>query len=346
MNYFWGFLGWLWSKRKFFAITLASAVFFFIWSFPFGDLSDVVTSTISRATGGQVYLQFESMDLNLLPTPAVSATNINVNTAALPDLQAKWMKLSPSWMSLIFNVWSLKKAAGGDAEAAAKLQTRLGANIAAEGLLGADVELKIRPGSTSDQGADRSKVSLAVEKLNLAEFQKWSDLPVKMSGQANLDTSLQFTPGFSEQPEGDYDLRIQKFNMPAGTVMVPAEGAVFPINLPTLTLQNVVLRGRLVGGKFIIEEGTFGNSKDLINGRIKGQIGLRLQPMGAQVVPQLGQYNLTVDLNVANAVGKDLAVAFIIFDNAKTPTATGNHYLFSATGIFGGAPMISRIGAY
>ncbi|MGZ3798438.1 MAG: hypothetical protein ACXVB1_18865, partial [Pseudobdellovibrionaceae bacterium] len=345
--YLWGTLGWLWSKRKFFLVSLISAVFFFAWFFPFSDLSDVVTSTVARATNSQIYVQFETLDLNLLPTPAVSAKNVSVDTPALPELHAKWMKLSPSWTSIIWNIWTIKKAGSGDAEAAAKLGTRIGANVSAEGLLGADVDLKIRPGSAGEQGAERSKVSLFVEKLNLSEFQKWSDLPVKIQGQASIDTTIQFAPGFTEQPEGEVDIRVKKFNLPASTIMVPSDGAVFPINVPTLTLENVVLRGRLSGGKFIIEEGTFGQSKDPISGRIKGNIAVRLQAMGPQVVPQFGAYNLNVELNTSKMVDKEISFAFFIFDNAKTPTATGSHYLFTASGQgFGPPPTITRIGSF
>lgn len=347
MSYLWTSLGWLWSKRKFFLVSLISSAFFFAWFFPFSDLSDLVTSTVARATNSQVYLQFETMDLNLLPAPAISAKNISIETPALPALEAKWMKLSPSWISILLNAWTIKKASGGDAEAAGKLGTRIGVNIAAEGLLGADVELKIRPGTASEQGQDRSKVSLAVEKLNLAEFQKWSDLPVKMQGQASLDTTVQFTPSLSEQPEGDIDLRVSKLNLPASTIMVPFDGAVMPVNLPNLTLDNVVLKGRLVGSKFIIEEGTFGKSKDPIYGRIKGQLGLKLMVQGPQVQPQFGAYNFTVELNSTKAVEKEIGFAFLLFDNAKIPTSMGSKYLFTASGQgFGPPPTITKINSF
>lgn len=347
MRYLWGSFGWLWSKKKFFAVTFVSAALFFAWFFPFSDLSDVVTTMVARGTGNQIYLTFETLDLNLLPTPAISAKNVSMDMPAVPALQAKWMKISPSWTSILFNIWTLKKAGSGDAEAAAKLGTRIGATVSAEGLLGGDVDVKVRPGSASDQGAERSKVSLFVEKMNLNEVQKWSDLPIKIAGSASLNATVQYTPGFTEQPEGDVDLRISKFNMPAGTFMFSADGAVMPINFPTLTLENVVLKGRLSGGKFIIEEGTFGTSKDPLNGRIKGNMVLRLMQMGPNIAPQFGAYLLTVDLNTSKLVDKEAGFAFFIFDNAKIPTPTGSHYLFTASGPgFGPPPQITKIGSF
>jgi type II secretion system protein N len=347
VSYFWGALGWIWSQRKFIAIALISALFFFALFFPFDDLSDLITSTIARSTGNQVYLQAETMDLNLIPSPGISAKNVSVETPALPPLEAKYLKISPSLWSLIANLWTIKKAASGDVEASNKLGARLGVSVSLESVLGGDVDLRIRPGSAGEQGGERSKVSLAVDKLNLGEFQKWYDLTVKMQGQASLDTTFQFTPGFAEQPEGEIDLRVTKFNMPASTLMLPYEGAVLPVNLPTLTLANVVLRGRLVGGQMIIEEGKFGQNKDPIYGRIKGKMGLRLQQLGSQVQPIFGAYDLTVEMTTTKAVEKDIGFAFLLFDKAKTPTPEGSKYLFSASGNgFGPPPNINRLNSF
>lgn len=350
MTYFWETLSWIWSKRKFILIVFSSAVFFFVWFFPFGDLSDLVTSTVARATNSQVYLQFETMDVHLLPTPAVSARKVSVETPALPPLEAAWMKISPSWFSILFNIWTIKKAASGDPEASAKLATRVGGGISAEGLLGGNVYVSIGAGNKSEQGNERSKVSLAIEKMSLAEVQKWTDLSVNMQGQASLDTSIQFTPGFSEQPDGEIEMHINKFNLPASTLMIPFEGAMMPVNVPHLTLANVVLRGRLVGGNLIIEEGTFGKSSDPLNGRIKGQLGLKLTQGGNGVQPTFGTYNLTVELNTNKQIDKEMGFAFLLFDQAKNPTANGSHYLFKAQGQGIGpmfpAPAITRIGAF
>jgi hypothetical protein len=347
VRYFWDFLGWLWSQKVFFLCTAVSALLCFIWFFPFSDLSDLVTSTVAKGTGNKIYLQFETLDLNLLPTPAISGNNVSLETPALPAIEAKWMKISPSWLSILFNAWTLKKAGTGDPEATAKLISHLGVTVSAQGLLGADVEMKIRPGSASEQGAERSKVSLFIEQLNLGEFQKWSDLPLKMQGQAALDTNLQFTPSLAEQPDGEIDLRMTKFSIQAGTVMVPFEGASMPISIPSLTLANVVLRGHLGGGKLTIDEGQFGTTKDPLNGRIKGQMNIRFMAVGPQIQPQMGPYNLTVELNVSPAVEKEIGFAFLIFDSTKTPSAAGSHYLFSAAGqSFGPPPSISRLNSF
>lgn len=342
MNYFWAFLGWIWSKKYYFLLTLLSALIFFIWSFPFNDLSDLVTSVVARATGNQVYVQFGTLDLHFIPQPAVSATEVSIETS-LPPLEAKWAKITPSLIGALTSIPSFIKAASGDPEASRTLTSKLGGSIAAEGVLGGDVELDIKPGQ-------RSRVSLSIEKINLAEVQKWSDLSVKMQGQTSLETEMEVSPDMQEQPEGEFNLKISKFVMPATTVMVPMGEASLPVNLPTLTLANVVFKGKLQSGNLIIDEGTFGQNKDPLYGRIKGQMALRFQILGSSIVPVPGPYNLTVDLNTSQIVEKELGFAFLPLGSAKTPSAGGGaHYLFKAGGQGIGmayVPSITRINSF
>lgn len=347
MKYFWTALNWIISKRKFISIALISAVLFFVWMFPFDDLSDLVTSKVAQATNNQIYLQFETMDLNFLPTPAISAKGVSVETPAMPSIEASWLKVTPSLFGLIAHPLLLKRAAGGDPEAASELQTHLGASVSAEGVLGADIELDVGRGKKSEAGNERSKIYLEIEKLNLGDVSKWAGLNVNMQGQAGFTTTMQIVPGFNEQPEGDIELKVNKFRIPASTVMIPFGEAMMPINLPTFTLANASVKGRLVGGSLIIEDGSFGQNQDPIHGRMKGQLALRLQNMGGQVQPIFGAYNLTLDLNTTKQIEKDMGFAFILFDSAKTPTATGSRYLFRAQGVGLGPqyppPTITRI---
>ena len=331
-------VGWIWRKKAFFAVMLASAVLFFVWFFPFSDLGQFVTTTVARATGNQVYAQFKELDVHLIPTPAVSATEVSIETG-LPPFEAKWAKFTPSLLSALLNIRTLMNA-GSDPAASRAMLTKLGMDLDLEGVFGGEIDLSISPGKKSDSGTERSRVSLVVDELNLGEVQDWADLPVKMQGKANFETDMQISPEFAEQPEGDYSLTISKFNLPASTVDTP----MGPLNLPTLTLANVVLKGRMIGGNLMIEEGQFGSSSDPIYGRIKGQLGLRFAP-GAP--PMLGSYNLTVDLNASRAIEKDIGIAFILFDSAKTATSTGSRYLFRAMGNGpGGVPNITRLSSF
>lgn len=349
MNYFWASLSWLWGKKTFFALALISALAFFILMFPFSDLSDAVTATVARATNNQVFVQFDRLALHVLPQPAISVTDVSVETS-LPPLNAKWAKLTPSLFSALFNLPTIISAARGNPDSARTLGTRLGGSVSAEGLLGGDLDLSLRSGTKSEQGHERSRVSMALEKMKLAEVQKWTDLPVKMSGDLNVDTDMQFSPDMSEQPEGDYQIGLSRFSLPATTVSVPMGEAMLPVSLPTLTLENVVLKGKLNNGTLMIDEGTFGKAKDPIYGRIKGALGVRLQAQGPNVFPIFGSYNLTVELNTTQLIEKELGFAFIMFGSAKTATPGGGaKYLFRATGQGIGmqfVPNITRINSF
>jgi hypothetical protein len=346
MNYFWAFLGWMWSRKLFFLTIFLSAILFAIWFFPFSDLSDVVTTKVAQATNGQVYLQFDQLDLHLIPQPAISATKLSVETS-LPPIEAKWAKFTPSLFNALFSIPSVIKAAGGDPEAARTLTSKLGASIDAEGVFGGDISLRLKPGAKSEGGRERSRVSLAVEKMNLGDVQKWSEMPVKLQGQLNVDTDMQFTPDFSDQPDGEYLIKISKFVLPGGTFMLPFEGAVFPMTYSTLTLANVVLKGHLSGGRLLIEEGTFGQNKDPMYGRIKGHLFLRFQAMGPNIVPLPGQYDLTLELTTNQTVEKELSLIFALLGPGKTATPGGGaHYLVRAQGagfgMMAAPPMITR----
>ena len=212
--------------------------------------------------------------------------------------------------------------------------------------LGGDVDLRLRSGSKSEQGHDRSRVSLALDKLDLGEVQKWTDIPYKITGTLDVDTDIQFAPDMSEQPDGEYQVTMAKFKLPATTVMSP----LGPVNVPTLTLENVVLKGKLNNGSLIIDEGTFGKAKDPIFGRIKGSLGVRLQAQGPNIFPIFGSYNLSVELNTTQLIEKELGFAFIMFGSAKTPSPGGGaKYLFRAMGQGIGmeyVPNITRINSF
>ncbi len=346
MKYIGTAIAWIWDRKLFFGVIFGSAALFTLWLFPFNDLSDAVTSMVARSTNNQVYVQADELHLHVFPQPAISADNVKIETV-LPTLEAQWAKVTPSLFSLIFNLPTIMKASSGDQVAARSLGSRLGVSVSAEGLLGGDFELRIGSGKKNEQGQERSRVALALEEVNLKEVQQWAGLPLSLQGRADFHTDMLFTPDFQDQPEGEFELKVAKFSIPAGTVQIPFEGAMLPISLPSLTLANVTFRGRLVGGNLFIEEGIFGQSQDPLYGRIKGQIGLRLIPTGQGLAPQFGQYNLTVDLTTNATVQRELSFLFLPLESAKTPTSDGGgKYLFKMAGQIGAFPSVTRISTF
>lgn len=338
----------IWEHKLFVGLVFVFTVLFAVLLFPFNDLSDAITSAVARQTNNQVYLQAKELNFHLIPTPAVSARELKVETA-LPPIEAQWAKITPSLFSVIFSSFTIIKAARGDVEAARSLGSKIGMSISAEGVFGGEASLNMSAGSKGESGLQRSRVSMSFEEINLKDVQRWADLSINLQGRANFASDMQFTPDFQEQPEGDYELQMAEFKMPAGTVQIPMGEASFPVNLPTLTLKKVVLKGRMSAGKFIIEEGLFGQSQDPIYGRIRGQLDVRLLPQGGAVVPSFGVYDLTVDLNTSPEIQKDktLSLAFAPIESAKTPNASGGaKYTFKASGTLGAYPQITRIDSF
>ncbi len=67
MRFINGFFGWMWRRKTFFGLVLLSALLFFVFIFPFGDLSDALTSTIARNTNNQVYVSMDDLSLSVIP---------------------------------------------------------------------------------------------------------------------------------------------------------------------------------------------------------------------------------------------------------------------------------------
>lgn len=340
-------VGWLWRRKLFLLTIFVSAFIFTLWSFPFNDLSDAVTSAVARATNNQVYVQAKQLNIHLFPQPAVSADGLRVETT-LPPVEAKWAKVTPGLFSILFSLPTIMSAAGGDAEAQRAVTSKISLNIDAEGVLGGDVAMSLGSGKKGESGADRSRVTMNVDQVNLKEVGNWADLPVSLSGRASMATDMQFSADMQEQPEGEYEVKVAKFEMPAGTIQIPMGEASMPLAVPKLTLANVSLRGRMVGGNLIIEEGMFGQSQDPLFGRIKGQVAVRVLPNG---LTQYGAYNFTVDLTTSASVQKDLGIAFLLFDSAKEPQSNGGaKYLFRASGsglgMAAAPPSITRVQSF
>lgn len=346
MSYVNAFFGWMWRNKTFFATTLLSAVFFFAWMFPFTDLSDAVTSAIARGSNNAVYAQFDKLDLNVVPLVSVSATGVSADLMNLPTLSFKYLNLRPAWFSMLFSPLKLIKAARGDMEAQSYAAVLALSHVRLGGIFKGDVSLDLSPDKV-ENGALTARTDLEIDSLDLNEVQDWANLPVKLKGKANADVSMKFDSTMQAQPEGEFNLNVKSFSLPASTVMIPMGEASMPVNLPTLTLANVVFKGRLVGGNLILEEGIFGASGDPVYGKIKGQIGIHFINAGGQMIPQIGSYNFRVDMNSTKAVEKEIGIAFLLFDSAKTPTATGSRYLFQASGQgLGGVPSITRLSTF
>src|SRR4051812_35387749 len=69
---------------------------FLYFIFPFNDLGDFVAQKVSEATSGQVFVGFDTLDINLLPEPGIAMSNVQVETPFTPKLTAKNLSLAPN----------------------------------------------------------------------------------------------------------------------------------------------------------------------------------------------------------------------------------------------------------
>lgn len=286
-----------------FALMFASVMFFLLLLFPLSDLSDLVSTQVSKITNNQVYLQFESMRLSVFPDPGAAVDGVYVEAQGLPPIKAQELVFTPSLSSLIS-----QKPAG---------------TVNAKGFLNGDLEVSLKPGEKSDNGVERQKITLSAKNLSLSEIRNLAQLPVQMTGSANLESTALVDLTFQEQPDMDITLKVERLELPTSNVQT----AMGPLTLPDLKLASVELKGRLAGGQFLIEEGLIGKESDEVRGKIKGNLGLVLQNRGG-LVPIIGAYSVDIDLSVKKSF-QDKAGLFLTFiDQHKVPTADGAQYKF------------------
>lgn len=309
-------------KLKLF-VAFAGALLFSFLRFPFDDLADVLSTKISEATQGQVFCQFDSLGLALFPQPSLSLANVSIDTSLFSGLKADRLKLSVSVPAL--------------------LAFKMGFVVDASGLFGGQADLSFREGDKTKDGQRKFLINFDAEKLSLADFKKVADLPVQLKGAMNAKLNTVIDPGFTDQPEGEVELKFASLEMPASSVATPFG----PMNLPTLKWSNVTLKGRLVGGKFIIEDGKIGSAQDPLNGQLKGQMDLRVMKVGAQPITDASNYDLRVEINVNKSVEREFGLFLSFLDAFKSPGLNGSRYLFRASGSrFGIPPRLTALTAF
>ncbi|MFS4460287.1 type II secretion system protein GspN [Bdellovibrio sp. HCB2-146] len=294
------------SKGKIFVMVVSSFVFLF-FLFPFDDLSDLISSQVSKMTNNSFYVQFERLKMSLFPTPGVKMDQVYIESIRTPALSAEELVITPSVAGII-----AQKPYG---------------HVSAKGFLKGDVDLNVGKGSRSENGIERQKIEVSAKKISLHDLRGLANIPVLLKGQVNLESTALADLTFQEQPDVDLNMTITQFELPPSNVNTP----MGPLTLPDLKLSAVELKGRLAAGRFIIETGTIGKPGDELYGTIKGNIGITIVNRGGSFGQQIGAYNFEIDLKAKKAF-QDRAALFLTFiDGYKTPTADGAQYKFKVS---------------
>lgn len=291
------------SKGKIFVMIVSALVFLFIL-FPFDDLSDLISSQVSRLSNNSVYVTFDKLKMSFFPQPGVKMDQVYIESIRTPALSAQELVITPSISGLI--------------------QQKPFGQVSAKGLLKGDVEIDVSKGARTENGTERQRIEVSAKKISLHDLRELANLPVLLKGELDLQSSALADLTFQEQPNVEVDLKISKFELPPSNVNTP----MGPLTLPDLKLTSVELKGRLADGTFIIENGSIGKPGDELYGTIKGRIGISIVNRGGAFGQQVGSYNFEIDLRAKKSF-QDRASLFLGFiDGYKTATAEGGQYKF------------------
>lgn len=279
--------------------------------FPFSDLNDLVSAQVSKATQNKVFLQFDDLHINPL-TASVSLDKVYVETPQISNISVNELSATPSIAALI------KRKPGG--------------TLTAQGFMKGDVKISIAPSGAASktEGPDGGKgekysIDITAQNLSLKEIREAAGLNLPLKGSLSVATQATADISFTEQPEGEVALTINKFELPPSSVSLGEMGRV---NLPEIKLGQIELKGKLSNGKFVIENGKIGNSKDEFYGDVKGDLNITIQNLGGQMIPMIGAYNISLDLKANNGF-RERAKFFLSFlDGYKRDLPDGAQYKF------------------
>lgn len=286
-------------------------LFFLVVLFPYDDLSDLVTEKVAQATQNQIFLRFEKLGFSPLP-PSLALHEVEVDTPFLPTLKMSGMTLAPSIARLLaFNPGA-----------------RFSADDLFKGYLTGSVGTK--------KIKDRQKIDFSIdyEKLDLKSAGDFFESNWPIQGQARIEAQGLVEMEFTDQPEGEIEINIEKMILPNSLPnSIPFVGGT---SIPQIQFSKVKLVGRLINREFIIENGTFGEEKDIFRGALKGKLQLTLNRMGNAIQPQFGPYEIRVDLqmdrNFEADLQKKLTIVYDMIARYKTATGKGSRYMMRIAG--------------
>lgn len=292
-------------------LTMVLTLFFLLILFPLSDLNDLISAQVSRLTGNKVFLQLDKMNFNPI-SAAISLEKLYIETPQISSLPTDELKIIPSISAL--------------------LTKKLGGKITATGFLKGGLEISVAPIS-SPEGIDKSKFEIIASNINLNEARSVAnfDLPIKgelsLSSQIITDLSLsdQGLLTMTEQPDLDINMAILKFELASTFIPLQDFGQ---IAIPEIKFGKVELKGKLSNGKFLIENGKLGTSKDELYGDVKGDVSMTFQNINGQISPVISAYNISLDIKALQSF-KDRAKLLLSFlDGYKIDSGEVSNYKF------------------
>jgi type II secretion system protein N len=216
----------------------------------------------------------------------------------------------------------------------ALISKKPGGQIIADGVLSGRASVKVSPHAGDKADAPKSNLELSLEKISLKDLRHSLNLSFPLSGQLNLNAQAVVDPTFIEQPEGEMNASIQKFEITSG-INLPDLGS---LNLPEIKFTSIDLKTKFQAGKLVIESGKLGSPGDELVGTIKGDLNLVIQNVNGQIFPVINGYNISIDL-VAKANFVERAGFFLSFiDRFQSVDPAGTRYKFKLVSTSAGMP--------
>ncbi len=317
----------IFKYKGYLGLVLLSALVFFALRFPYGDLSDLISSQVAEASNNMIFLQFKEAGPTLTPRPGFQLREVRLSSQVMPTIESSTLTLAPSWLSL--------------------LRGAPGATISAQGLLGSNLSLTWQSRRRTAQGNPAHRVELQSPQLDLTQLTRHFNSPLTLRGLGQLELDALIEPQFEEQPEVELELDLASLQMESSRIPTP----MGPMDVSGLSWDGGLrLRGRLVGGELIIEEGQLGQASDSLSLQVRGRLGLRLAkqrvpPRGETLVPEWGNYDLRFQILAGENLPQDWnLILSALGSNLRRQTPDGERYLFRMTGPrFGPPPQITPI---
>lgn len=291
------------TQKKMILLAMVAALISLFMFFPYQDLSDLITQKISQ--NSSYFVQFNDLSLSIVPLPiALKMSEVNIQGPGINSLSAGQLSLSPNILGL--------------------LTFSPGAKVKIDDVLGGEIGLTYKAGKVLNENTRLQNINIELDQISLKDLLKLGQMQLAIEGSIDSDIQATIDPAMTEQPEAQLAARISKFRVPSTGVMSP----MGLINIPDTALSSIDLKGQLKNGDLEIFESTIGKTGDGLYGRIKGKLGIRWVMMGNTPQPQLGAYDIDIDLNLDKKMEEGYSFVLILYDRFKTKTGTGSRYSF------------------
>lgn len=299
--------GFLWGQKWKISLIQILIPLFILIQFPVDDLNDMITTQVSKLTGGRVYLQFDKLDLGFVPL-SLTMEKMSLDLPGLSTLNINQLEVYPSVVNLL-----LQKPAG---------------EIQAQGVFRGNLTASLSPGKKLENGAPSQDIEIDASQIQLAELRQFLRLPVAIRGRADLKAKGYLDLTFSAPPDISAELQSPDLELSSSTVNT----VMGPLNLPDLKVSRLNFKGRLSNNQLLVEETNIGKETDEILGNVKGQLGLELKPMNGGVFPIMGNYNYKVDLRVKKSLEDRAKLFLMLVDAHKRPEGADSRFRFNIVG--------------